>query len=71
MTILEKLHEIEKKKCIYDIHYCKAGVGFLFYYKEKDKTEKWERNIPDNGISIDRYYQTFEEATEAEYKKLN
>ena len=84
MTILEKLHKIEEIKTIYDIHYCNAGIGFMFYYPEKvenpeithkvkigDKTidterpEKWR-----TGLSVDKYYPTFEEAVEAEYKNL-
>jgi len=70
MKTLKKLHQIEKQKCIYDIHYCKAGIGFLFYNSKEDKTSKWQRNIPNNGLSVARYYPTFEEAVEAEFEKL-
>ncbi len=64
MNILDKLHEIEEKKCIHDIHYCKGGIGLLFYYKEKDEGN-WRR-----ALEVDRYYPTFEEAIIAEYDKL-
>lgn len=70
MTTLEKLHKIEDKRCIYDIHYCKAGVGFVIYYSEKDSTEIWASNIQNNGLNCEKYYPTFEKAVEAEYKKL-
>ncbi len=80
MTILEKLHKIEEKKCIYDIHYCRAGVGFLFYdprrIKGVDETRaEKERHLykPKNwreGLSVEKYYPTFEEAVESEFKRL-
>lgn len=62
--IMEKLHKIEEEKTIYDIHYCRAGVGFIFYYPDKDKGS-WRE-----ALSVERYYDTFEEAVEAEYNKL-
>ena len=68
MTTLEMLHEIEKQKTIYNIHYCNAGVGICFYYPEKSpqgRREGWKL-----GLSTDRYYSSFEEMVEAEYKKL-
>lgn len=64
MTVLEKLHKIEDAKCIYDIHYCRAGVGFIFYYPNEDKIN-WRDNL-----SVKTYYPTFEEAVEAEYNGL-
>jgi hypothetical protein len=75
MTLMEKLHAIEKAKTIYDIHYCRAGIGFLFFYPEKVKTfemetmEKYPRDWR-TGLSVQRYYPTFEEAVDAEYKNL-
>jgi len=57
LTILDKLHWIENVKTIYNIHYCRAGVGFIFHYPEK------------GGLSVDGYYPTFEEAVDAEYQK--
>ncbi len=87
MTILEKLHAIEGAKCIYNIHYCKAGVGFIFYYPgkvpEPEKTAKIQIPNPVNkeldtkrplrwreGLSVEKYYPTFEEAVEAEYARI-
>jgi len=64
MNTLEKLHEIEKQKSIYDIHYCNGGVGFIFYYPEKDDGD-WKK-----ALSVENYYPTFEKAVEAEYGKL-
>lgn len=69
MTILEKLHAIEEKKSIYDIHYCRAGVGFVFYYQDKDSAdekESWRK-----ALGCDRYYPSFESAVEAEYEKIS
>jgi len=66
MDILQKLHEIEKEKCIYNIHYCKAGVGFSFYNSEKQKGEDFK-----TGLTLDKYYPTFEKAVEAEYDQLS
>ena len=67
MNILEKLHEIEKRKCIYNIHYCYAGVGIIFY--DANKCE--EALDYKKGLTIDQYYKTFEECIEAEYDNLN
>jgi len=64
MNILEKLHEIEEKKCIYNIHYCKAGIGFIFYEEDRDMGN-WE-----DALVVKHYYESFEKAVEAEYKKL-
>ena len=65
MTMLDKLHDIEKNKCIYNIHYCRAGVGFIFHYPEKQKDDDFI-----SGLSVDGYYDTFEEAVEAEFNKM-
>ena len=73
MTILDKLHFIEKHKTIYNIHYCRAGVGFIFYCEGKIKNpipgggylENWKE-----GLIVEKYYPTFEKAVEVEYQKL-
>lgn len=68
MNIIDKLHVIEEVKCIYNIHYCRAGVGFIFYYSDKDTADgkdSWKE-----ALSVDGYYETFEEAVNAEYKKI-
>ena len=71
MSILQKLHKIEEKKFIYDIHYCRAGIGILFYeppkgfeIKPKDG-DKWREYI-----KVSTYYPTFEKMIEEEYKRL-
>lgn len=71
MNILNKLHEIEKKKCIYNIHYCKAGIGMIFFdppddFKEIDPL----KDIWKKYLTVEKYYPTFEEMIEAEFKKL-
>lgn len=71
MTTLDKLHAIEEKKTIYDIHYCNAGIGFIFYYPVEGDT--LEGKPPANwkeGLSVHKYYPTFEEAVDAEYARL-
>lgn len=81
LTVLQMLHAIEKAKNIYDIHYCRAGVGIVFYYPEKDpggtrdvhigaikfqtRDDSWKQ-----ALSVDKYYPTFEAMVEAEYKKI-
>ena len=80
MTTLDKLHTIEAVKTIYNIHYCRAGVGFCFYDPEKDPQEFRDRliygvNVPEDigwtkALTTDRYYKTFEEAVSAEYERL-
>lgn len=64
MNILEKLHKIEEEKCVYNIHYCKAGVGFCFYDEDRDMGN-WKEALVTRG-----YYDSFEEAVVAEYNKL-
>ena len=65
MTIIEMLHEIEKRKCIYNIHWCNSGIGIQFYDGPDDIGEDWRKYI-----HCSKYYSTFEEAVETEYKKL-
>jgi hypothetical protein len=62
--IISKLHEIEQQKTIYNIHNCNAGWGIIFYEPSLDKG-----NFRD-ALTVDRYYATFEEAIDAEYKRL-
>lgn len=73
MTILNKLHFIEKHKTIYNIHYCRAGVGFIFYCEEKIKKPILGGGYPGNwkeGLIVEKYYPTFEKAVEAEYQRI-
>ncbi len=68
MTILEKLHWIENNSCIYNIHYCKAGVGFMFYEGDLpvlSYDDTWRQHL-----YVHRYYDTFVNAVRAEYKRL-
>lgn len=65
LTVLEKLHVIEEHKCIYNIHYCKAGVGISFYYAERD-TGNWRDALGTKG-----YHKDFEACIEAEYKIMS
>lgn len=61
-TILEKLHLIEVTKCIYNIHYCKAGVGISFYYADRDK------GVWKDALGTKSYHKNFETCINAEYK---
>lgn len=83
LTILDKLHKIEDKEIIYNIHYCAAGVGFIFYDETKIQNpipgiveiagKKVNTEMPENwreGLFVTRYYGAFEEAVKAEYDKL-
>lgn len=72
MTTLQMLHKIEEAKVIYDIHYCRAGVGFIFYnppegYDQDKDTDirGWKRHL-----TVEKYHPTFEAAVRAEFKRL-
>ncbi len=67
---LEKLHKIEEAKNIYDIHYCRAGIGFLFYEPPKGFETNLQHDDWKKYLTVDRYYDTFEKAVNAEYEKL-
>ncbi len=60
---LAKLKILETRKNIYNIHYCKAGVGIVFFYPIHVAKAEWL-----NGLNCKRYYPTFEECIEAEYR---
>jgi len=64
MNTIDMLHAIESAKCIYNIHYCNAGVGIVFYYPEENNGN-WR-----NGLSVAKYYLSFEQCIEEEYKNL-
>jgi len=67
----EKLHAIEEAKIIYDIHYCRAGVGFKFYEPPADAPkDQYPENWKDY-LNIYKYYDCFEQAITEEYKKLS
>jgi len=77
MTILQKLHKIEEQKSIYDIHYCRAGIGIIFYeppegydinqkFNDSRNKDYWRKYL-----TVNRYYPTFEEMIKAEYKRLS
>ena len=63
MNVLEKLHVIEEVKCVYNIHYCKAGVGFCFC--GHPNSAKWK-----DSLNVVAYHPTFEEAVEVEFDLL-
>lgn len=66
-STLSMLHAIERAKVIYDIHYCHAGVGFLFYAGALPVPTDWQKG---RDLTVDRYYPTFEEAVAAEFGRL-
>lgn len=73
--ILEKLHKIEETVTIYNIHYCRAGIGFCFYEPPEDFELEVNRKYPLSDewrkyLHTYNYYSTFEEAVEAEYKRF-
>ena len=72
MTTLEKLHEIEDATVIYNIHYCRAGVGFCFYEPPDDfEIElKYPNNEWRQHLKTHKYYPTFEKAVDAEFEKI-
>lgn len=69
MTILEKLHAIEEATVIYNIHYARAGVGFCFYEPPEGFVENNKEDFR-KYLNTYHYYNTFEEAVNAEYKRL-
>jgi len=68
MDTLDKLHYIEDSNTIfnpiYNIHYCNAGVGIIFYDPTKDTG-----NYKD-ALTVDKYYPTFEDCINAEYDRM-
>ena len=64
MTTLEMLHKIDETECIYNIHYCRAGVGFSFYDPELDNGN-WR-----DALVVHGYAPTFEDAVKMEYERL-
>jgi len=66
-TVGQMIAYIERKKSIYDIHFCRAGVGFLFYKPPKGfkitKNSDWRKYL-----TVEKYYKNITEATKAEYK---
>ena len=72
MTILDKLHKIEDAKIIYDIHYCRAGVGFVFY-EPPNSVDAPQGMYPKNWkdyLVVNTYYETFEKAVDGEFTRL-
>ena len=65
MTVLEMLHAIEGQKVVYNIHYCRAGVGFMFYSGPEAHPPDWR-----NHLTVETYHPTFESAVEAEFARL-
>ena len=57
----EIFDEINKneKSCLYNIHFCRAGWGFIMYYPEKQKGNDYKE-----GLSVAHYYPTIREAAE-------
>lgn len=70
MKTLRMLHEIEKRKLIYNIHYCLCGVGFQFYDPPKGLKVDLMGSEWRKYLTTDRYYPTFEKAVKAEFKRL-
>ena len=69
---LRKLHKIEDSTAVYNIHYCRAGIGFCFYDPPDDfkielkyPNDEWRKHL-----HVYDYYPTFEEAVEGEFKRL-
>lgn len=63
--IITKLHDLDEKKIICNVHRCRAGWGIIFYYPEKVKGTDFKE-----GLSVDNYYSSFEKCIEEEWKKL-
>lgn len=68
-TILDTLamfHAIEAQKIIYNIHYCRAGVGFIFYDGPTEPPDDWRKHLV-----VKTYHPTFEDAVQAEFNRLS
>jgi len=63
--VVSKLHDLDEAKTIYDIHRCRAGWGIIFYYPELADDDHWRE-----GLSVEKYYPTFEEMVEKEWLRL-
>ncbi|KKN27890.1 hypothetical protein LCGC14_0859800 [marine sediment metagenome] len=66
LRTLEMLHWIEEHSIIYNIHWCRAGVGIIFYEGlGAMEEENWRKSL-----AVHRYYPSFEECVKAEYQRL-
>lgn len=70
---LIKLQYINDNACIYNIHYCKVGVGFQFFEEKRitkgDRSDRTSEGWREGLINY-RYYSTFTEAVGYEYARL-
>lgn len=66
MVLEDIIDEINGKGCIYDIHYCRSGWGFIMYYPEKQEGDDFK-----TGLSVKHYYKTIREAAEKTLELVN
>jgi hypothetical protein len=68
MNLELMLDEIRNKQTIYNIHFCKAGVGIQFFDPPDNDPEHsvhWEQHV-----KTFHYYPTFRECIETEWARL-
>ena len=63
--VMKMLHELEKEKSIYHIHWCRAGIGFIFYEGPGEGDDNWKEHL-----IVEKYYPTFEKAVKAEWDRM-
>jgi hypothetical protein len=68
--LIQKLHVIEAASHIYNIHYCKAGVGITFYEPEREQRVGGNASSWKDGLVTYSYYPDFEACIEAEFDRL-
>jgi len=66
------IDEINKRGVLFNIHFCKAGVGFVMYdddythiYDKNGNVKNWRQ-----GLHVDKYYPTIRAAAEATLTRL-
>ena len=59
------IDKIQEKGCIYNIHYCNAGWGFIMYYPNEQNGEGFRK-----GLSVEQYYGTLRQAAEETLEML-
>lgn len=69
-TTIEMLRFIELNTVIYNVHYCKAGVGFQFYEEKQGVEPCWEADAWRQNLVTHQYYKTFSLAVKGEYERI-
>ena len=66
VTLESIISMIQTRACVYNIHFCRAGWGFIMHYPEKQRGDDFR-----TGLSVEHYYDTIREAAEKTLELVN